>query len=145
MSERKASELTLVLIKPDAVVRGLIGEIISRLERKGLKIVGLKMMQLNRERAEKLYVVHKGKPFFEGLIKHMTSAPVVALAVEGDGAVEVCRAIVGATDPRKAAPGTIRGDLAISIRENLVHASDSVDSAEYELPLFFSEGEICER
>ncbi len=133
---------TLVIVKPDAVQRGLVGEIIFRLERRGLKIVGLKMMQIGRELAAKHYGVHVGKPFYEGLIDYITSSPVVVMAVEGKGAVEVVRSTMGATDPARAAPGTIRGDLAVEIGRNLVHGSDGPETAAFELGLFFSEEEL---
>jgi len=136
------SEMEFILIKPDGVKRGLIGEIISRIERKGLKIVALKMLTLTREMAEKLYDIHRGKHFFESLIEFITSGPVVAMIVEGDDAVEVIRTLIGPTDGRKAPPGTIRGDYSLSIQENIIHASDSVDRAKYEASIVFSDGEI---
>ena len=135
-------EEEFILIKPDGVVRGLIGEIISRVERKGLKIKALKMLRLTREMAERLYDIHRGKPFFESLVEFMTSGPVVAMIVEGDSAVEVVRTLIGPTDGRKAPPGTIRGDYALSIQENIVHASDSVERARYEASIVFSKEEI---
>ncbi len=135
---------TFVMIKPDGVRRGLIGEIIARFERKGLKIKALKMKKLTREEAERLYDVHKGKPFFEELIEFVTSAPVVGMIVEGDEAVEVVRLMIGPTDGRKAPPGTIRGDYALSIGENVIHASDSPERAEYEISVFFSKEEIID-
>ncbi|MCS7364060.1 MAG: nucleoside-diphosphate kinase [archaeon GB-1867-035] len=137
-----AVERTLVLIKPDGVVRGLVGEVIRRLEQKGLKIVGLKMMLLSRERAEELYAVHRGKPFFEGLINYVTSAPIVAIAVEGKSAVRVVRNIIGLTNPAEARPGTIRGDFALSIDRNIVHAADSVENASRELSIIFNSDEF---
>ena len=120
-----AVERTFVMIKPDAVKRGLVGEIIARFERKGLKIKALKMKWLTREEAEKLYEVHRGKPFFEELVEFITSGPVVAMILEGDSAVEVVRLMIGPTDGRKAPPGTIRGDFALDIGVNVIHASDS--------------------
>lgn len=135
-------ERTLVLIKPDGVVRGLVGEVIGRLERKGLKIVGLKMLKLSRERAEELYAVHRGKPFFEGLIEYVTSAPIVAIAVEGKNAVRVVRNIIGLTNPADAKLGTIRGDFALSIDRNIVHAADSVENALRELSIIFNSDEF---
>lgn len=128
-----------ILIKPDGVRRGLIGEIISRIERKGLRIKALKMLKLSREMAEKLYDVHRGKSFYESLIEFVTSGPVVAMVVEGDNAIEVVRTMIGPTDGRKAPPGTIRGDFALSIQENLVHASDTPERARYEAEIVFSE------
>lgn len=135
-------ERTLVLVKPDGVQRGLVGEVISRLERKGLRLVGLKLMRVTRELAERHYDVHRGKPFFPGLIEFITSGPVVAMVWEGPQAVAVVRNLMGATDARKAAPGTIRGDLALDVGHNLVHGSDSEETAAREVNLFFSEHEI---
>ena len=133
---------TLVLVKPDAVQRKLAGEIISRLEKKGLKIVALKMLQMDRELAEQHYAIHKGKPFFPGLVDFITSGPIVAAVVEGENAVEVVRRLMGETDPLKAAPGTIRGDFGLDIGQNLIHGSDSGENAAKEINLFFSEKEI---
>jgi nucleoside-diphosphate kinase len=130
-------EQTLVLIKGDGVRRRLIGEIIRRLENKGLAIRDLKMMRVSRELAEEHYAEHREKPFFGELVEFITSAPVVAMRVEGEGAIGVVRSLMGATDPAKAAPGTIRGDLALSMPDNLVHGSDSPQSAARELKLFF--------
>lgn len=137
-----AVERTLILIKPDGVVRGLIGEVIRRVERKGLKIVGLKMLHLSREKAEELYAVHRGKSFFESLIDYVTSAPIVAIAVEGKNAVRVVRNIIGLTDPADARLGTIRGDFALSIDRNIVHAADSVENASRELSIIFNSDEF---
>ena len=131
------TEQTLVLIKPDGVQRGLIGEVIARYEQKGLKIVGMKLQQLPRITAEALYAVHHGKSFYDVLIEFMTSAPIVALAIEGRGAIELVRVINGDTNPRKSQPGTIRGDLSIDITHNVVHASDSSKSAQRELDIVF--------
>jgi len=135
-------ERTLVIIKPDAVQRGLIGETVSRLERRGLKIVGMKLMQIDEELARRHYSVHRGKPFFEGLIDYITSAPVVVMVVEGPKAIEAVRLTMGATDPVNAAPGTIRGDYALDILRNLVHGSDGPDTARAEVALFFGENEL---
>ncbi|MBM3156762.1 MAG: nucleoside-diphosphate kinase [Chloroflexi bacterium] len=135
-------ERTLVLVKPDAVQRGLIGEIISRIEKTGLKPVALKMLHMDRELAGRHYAIHQGKPFFEGLVGFITSSPLVAAVFEGHNAVEVVRKTMGATDPVKAAPGTIRGDLALDIGRNAVHGSDSKENAEKEINLFFSPKEI---
>ena len=135
-------ERTLVIIKPDAVQRGLIGETVSRLERRGLKIVGMKLMQIDEELARRHYSVHRGKPFFEGLIEYITSAPVVVMVVEGPKAIEAVRLTMGATDPVNAAPGTIRGDYALDILRNLVHGSDGPDTARTEVALFFGETEL---
>ncbi len=133
-------ELEFLLIKPDGVRRGLVGEIIRRLEAKGLRITRLKMLQLTRECAEKLYDVHRGKEFYEKLVEFMTSGPVVAVLVEGDGAVEVVRTMIGPTDGRRAPPGTIRGDFSTSILENVVHAADSEERARYEAEIAFDPG-----
>ena len=135
-------ERTLVIVKPDAVQRGLIGEVLGRLEARGLKLVGLKMMAISQELARRHYAVHTGKPFFESLISYITSAPVVVAVLEGKDAVALVRSTVGATNPVQAAPGTIRGDLAVEIGRNLVHASDSLETAKAEVALFFSEEEI---
>jgi nucleoside-diphosphate kinase len=136
------AERTFVMIKPDGVKRGLVGEIISRFERKGLKIKALKMKWMTREEAEKLYEVHKGKPFFEDLVNFVTSGPVVAMILEGDSAIEVVRLMIGPTDGRKAPPGTIRGDFALDIEANVIHASDSKESYEREYKVFFTDNEI---
>ena len=135
-------ETTLILIKPDGVQRGLIGEIINRLERKGLKIVGLKLMQASDKNANDHYAEHVGKPFFNSLVEFITSSPLVALAVQGDNAVVVARNLMGSTNPQEAAPGTIRGDFGMTIGMNLIHGSDSTDSAKRELGIFFDESEI---
>ena len=135
-------ERTLVFVKPDGVQRGLAGEIISRLERKGLKIVALKMLRMDRAMAERHYGIHRDKPFFSSLVDFITSGPIVAAVVEGRQAVEVVRRLMGDTDPLKAAPGTIRGDFGMEVQENLIHGSDSVENARKEISLFFSEKEI---
>ena len=135
-------ERTLVLLKPDAVQRRLVGRIISRFEDKGLKIVGMKLMQVTQELAERHYAEHREKPFFSELVSFITSSPIVAMVVEGPGAINEVRRLMGKTDPREAAPGTIRGDYGLSITQNLVHGSDSPESAAREIPIFFSEGEI---
>lgn len=132
------TEQTLVLIKPDGVQRGLIGEIIARYEHKGLKIVGMKLQQLPRETAEELYATHQGKSFYDVLIEFITSAPIVALAIEGRGAIELVRTLNGETDPKKSQPGSIRGDFSINITHNIVHASDSPKSAQRELEIVFT-------
>jgi len=133
---------TLVLIKPDAIERGLAGEIISRLERKGLKIIALKMLQMDKSMAERHYAIHEGKPFFPALVDFITSSPIIAAVVEGKNAVEVVRRMMGETDPLHAAPGTIRGDFGLDIGRNLIHGSDSEENAQEEINLFFSEEEI---
>ena len=137
-------ERTLVLVKPDAVQRGLAGEIIGRLERRGLKLAGMKLMRVTPELARRHYGAHVGKPFFEGLVKFITSSPLVAIAVEGENAVDVVRTTMGATNPAEAAPGTIRGDFGLTIGANLIHGSDSAESAAAELALFFGEGEVVD-
>ncbi|MCX6041443.1 MAG: nucleoside-diphosphate kinase [Caldilinea sp.] len=136
-------ERTFVMVKPDGVQRGLIGEILGRLERRGLKVVGLKLLQVSDELARRHYAVHEGKPFFAGLIRYITSAPVVAMVVEGTQAVAAVRQTVGATRPHEAAPGTIRADLALEIGRNLVHASDAPETAAAEIALWFG-GEVVE-
>lgn len=135
-------ERTLVLIKPDAMQRGLAGEILSRLEKRGLRIVALKLLQVDRPMAERHYGEHVGKPFYEGLVAYITSCPIVAAVFEGTGAVEAVRTSMGTTNPREAGPGTIRGDLGLEIGRNLIHGSDSIESAGREIALFFSEREI---
>ncbi|RKY15858.1 MAG: nucleoside-diphosphate kinase [Planctomycetota bacterium] len=137
-----AVERTLVLVKPDGVARRLVGEVISRIERKGLKIVALKMLKVSREQAERHYAVHKGKPFYESLLAFITSGPVVAMVVEGESAIEVVRNLMGPTSGLKAPAGTIRGDFSLSIQFNIVHGSDSPESAAYEIPIFFDDTEI---
>ena len=136
------AERTLVLLKPDAVQRGLVGGIIARLEGRGLKIAGLKMMQMDMALARRHYAEHVDKPFFPDVAGFMTSRPLVAMAVEGDNAVEVVRTTMGATNPRNAAPGTIRGDWAVDIGKNLIHGSDSPESAERELAIFFADADL---
>jgi len=138
------SERTLVLIKPDGVDRGLVGEITGRFERAGLKILALKMMLVPRELAEKHYSVHRGKPFYEALVEFISSGPVVALVLEGENAIARVRRLMGATDPTQAAPGTIRRDLATSVTHNLVHGSDSPETARQEIANFFGEAELLE-
>jgi nucleoside-diphosphate kinase len=137
-------QTTLIILKPDAVQRGLMGQIISRFEAKGLQIVGAKFMKVPTAIAEKHYAEHAAKPFFGSLISFITSTPVMVLAVRGREAVAVCRTLIGATDGANAAPGTIRGDFGISKSVNLVHGSDSPASAERELGIWFSAGEIAE-
>ena len=130
------------MIKPDGVRRGLVGEIIARFERRGFRIKALKMKWLTREEAEKLYEVHRGKHFFDELVEFVTSGPVVAMVLEGPGAIEVVRSMIGSTDPSKAAPGTIRGDYALTIDSNIIHASDSREAYEREVKVFFNSDEI---
>jgi nucleoside-diphosphate kinase len=135
-------ERTFVAIKPDGVERGLIGEIIGRFEKRGLKLVGLKQMQMATDLAERHYGEHKGKPFFEGLVNFITSGPIVAMVWEGKGAIALCRSVIGATSPAAAAMGTIRGDLALDISRNMVHGSDGPESAAREIGLFFTNDEL---
>ena len=135
-------ERTLVLCKPDAVQRGLVGRIVARFEEKGLKIVGLKMLHVDETLARRHYQEHVEKPFFSDLVSFITSSPVVAMAIEGENAIEVVRKLMGVTNPQQAAAGTIRGDYGLDLTKNLVHGSDSHASAQRELPLFFSPEEI---
>jgi|TARA_B100000809_G_scaffold52657_1_gene48020 nucleoside-diphosphate kinase len=137
-------ERTLVLVKPDGVQRGLIGEIVGRLERRGLKLVGMKLMQVDDALARQHYGEHVDRPFFPGLVGFITSSPVVAMAWEADNAVEAVRSTMGQTNPTTSPPGTIRGDLALDIGRNLVHGSDSPESAQRELELFFTEAELLD-
>lgn len=137
-----AVQRTFVMIKPDGVRRNLVGEIISRFEKRGMRIVGLKMVKMTREMAERLYEEHKGKSFYEELVNYVTSGPVVAMVIEADEAVSVVRKMIGATDPKEAAPGTIRGDYALSKAENVIHASDSLEKAQREMAIFFSPEEL---
>lgn len=136
------TEKTFVMLKPSCVNRGLIGEVISRFERKGLVIKGLKMLVMTRELAERLYEVHKGKEFYEKLINTVTGKRVVALLLEGREAITVVRKLIGATDPAKAEPGTIRGDLGLDLTDNIIHASDSRESYHREAPIFFDQSEL---
>jgi nucleoside-diphosphate kinase len=136
------TERTLILIKPDAVQRALVGRLIERYEDRGLRLVGLKMVHVDRVLAERHYAIHRAKPFFAGLVDFIVSAPLVALAVEGPNAIAVCRAINGATRPDEAAPGSIRGDFALETGQNLVHASDSPATAADELSLWFADDEL---
>ena len=137
-------ERTLVLVKPDGVQRGLIGEILTRLERKGLKVVGLRLLEVPGEMAERHYAVHAGKHFYAGLLEFITSGPVAAIALEGPDAIATVRRVVGQTMPNEAAPGTIRGDLGISGLRNLIHASDSPETATFELDLWFGPSGLVE-
>lgn len=133
---------TFVAIKPDGVQRGLIGDIVSRFEKKGLKIIGMKFMQVTKQLAENHYGEHKGKPFFDGLVSFITSGPILAMVLEGKDAIAVSRTVIGATNPVTAAPGTIRGDLALEIGRNIVHGSDGPESAKREIGIFFSDEEL---
>ncbi len=135
-------ERSLILLKPDAVLRGLVGDIIARFERKGIKITALKMIQISQELAEKHYAVHKDKPFFRELVQFITSGPVVAMVLEGNSVIREVRKIVGATSPLDAEPGTIRADFGLDVTRNLVHASDSEETAKEEIANFFTENEL---
>ncbi|MGD9029294.1 MAG: nucleoside-diphosphate kinase [Anaerolineae bacterium] len=135
-------ERTLIIMKPDAVQRGLIGRIITRFERRGLRIAAMKLMQITRELAERHYAIHEGKPFYEPLLAYITSSPVVVTVLEGNDAIEIARRTMGATNPDEAAPGTIRADFGLEIGRNLVHGSDGPETAAFEVPLFFEEEEI---
>ena len=138
-------ERTLIIVKPDAVQRGLTGEVIRRFEARGLRIVGMKFMQVSRELAEKHYAVHQGKPFFNGLVDYIVSSPVVVIALEGTNAIEAARGTIGATNPAKAGAGTIRGDFGLEIGRNLVHGSDSPENGLIEIANFFTEAEAISR
>jgi nucleoside-diphosphate kinase len=135
-------ERTLILVKPDGVQRGLMGEIIDRFERRGLKLVGMKFIQMSRELAERHYAVHQGRPFYHDLVNYITSGPVVAMAWEGKDAIKAARNTIGATNPAEAGAGTIRGDLGMEIGRNLVHGSDSPENGVKEVDLFFAEAEL---
>lgn len=137
-------ERTLVLIKPDGVQRGLIGEVIARLERRGLRLVGMKFMPMSRDLAARHYAEHEGKPFFPGLVEYITSGPLVAMVWEGTQAIGVVRTVMGVTRPHEAAPGTIRGDFALDVGRNIVHGSDGPQSAAREISLFFDQSELIE-
>jgi nucleoside-diphosphate kinase len=135
-------ERTLVIIKPDGVQRGLIGPIIDRLERRGLRLAAMRLLLITPELAARHYAIHKGKPFYDGLIGFITSGPVVAAVIEGEDAINIVRKTMGTTNPAESEPGTIRGDFGLEIGRNLVHGSDGPDTAAYEIPLYFSEDEI---
>ena len=135
-------ERTFIMIKPDGVPRNLVGEVIRRFETKGFKLVGLKFLSVSKELAEKHYDVHKERPFFGGLVQFITSSPVVAMVWEGDGVVASARNLIGATNPLTSPPGTIRGDLGVSVGRNLIHGSDAIDTAQYEIALWFTPEEL---
>ncbi|MDJ1171933.1 nucleoside-diphosphate kinase [Roseofilum sp. BLCC_M154] len=137
-------ERTFIAIKPDGVQRGLVGNIITRFESKGFKLVGLKLMKVSRELAEQHYDVHKERPFFAGLVEFIISSPVVAMVWEGDGVVASARKLIGATNPLSAEPGTIRGDLGVSVGRNLIHGSDAIETAQREIALWFKEDELAD-
>ena len=138
-----AVEQTLILCKGDAVQRGLVGEIIARIERRGYVLVAMKLLRVDKALAERHYAEHQGKPFFKGLVDYITATPIVAMVVSGESAIDGWRQMIGATDPRKAAPGTIRADFAQTVGRNLVHGSDSPQSAEREIAIWFSPSELC--
>jgi nucleoside-diphosphate kinase len=144
MQQKRGNNLerTLIIVKPDGVQRGLVGEIIKRFEARGLRIVGMKFMQVSRELAEKHYEIHKGKPFFEGLVDYITSSPVVVMALEGTNAIQNARNTIGATRPHEAGGGTIRGDFALEVGRNLVHGSDSPENGLAEIANFFAPEEL---
>ena len=137
-------ERSFVMVKPDGVQRELVGEIIGRFEKKGVKIVGLKLMMLSKEKAEKHYECHNGKSFFDDLIKFITSGPVTAMVFEGENVINIVRKMVGATDPANANPGTIRGDFVLDMGQNVIHASDTLENAKREIAIFFNEEELIE-
>ncbi|HYW02132.1 MAG TPA: nucleoside-diphosphate kinase [Candidatus Acidoferrum sp.] len=136
------SERTFVFLKPESVMRGLIGEIVSRFERKGLLLIGAKLIQLTTDQAQMLYQVHTGKPFFQELVSHVTSAPVFVMVWQGPNAVTIARNLIGATNPANATPGTVRGDFALNVTPNAIHGSDSTENAKRELSIFFTEKEL---
>ncbi|MGE4350191.1 MAG: nucleoside-diphosphate kinase [Candidatus Berkiella sp.] len=140
-----ALERTLSIIKPDAVAKNVVGEVIARFEKAGLRVIAARMMQLSQEQAESFYEVHKERPFFNDLVKFMISGPVLVQVLEGENAIKVNRDVMGATNPKEAAPGTIRADFAVSIDENAVHGSDAEDTAKREIAFFFKGNELCER
>ena len=140
-----AVERTLSIVKPDGVAKNLIGEVYRRFEKAGLKIVAAKMLKLRQDQAEGFYAVHKARPFYADLVRYMTSGPVMVQVLEGDDAIKANRDIMGATNPKQAAPGTIRADFAASIEENVVHGSDGPETAKNEIAFFFSEAELCPR
>jgi nucleoside-diphosphate kinase len=140
-----AIERTLSIIKPDGVQKNVIGEVYRRFEQAGLKIIAARMLHLTIAQAEAFYAVHRERPFYQDLVRYMTTGPVIAQVLEGDNAIEVHRKIMGATDPKKADPGTIRRDLAASIEENVVHGSDAVETARQEISFFFAQADVCPR
>lgn len=138
------TERTLVFLKPEAVMRRLMGKIVSRIERRGLTIAAMKLLQPTRKQAEKIYEVHKGMNFYEPLIDHVTSGPILAMVIEGPNAISILRNIIGKTNPIEAQPGTIRGDFALNVQKNMIHASDSLENAKKEIKILFSSDEILE-
>lgn len=139
-----SKQRTFVMIKPDAVQRGLVGEIITRFEKKGIKLVAMKLVSVSKELAEKHYGIHKGKPFFEPTVKYITSSPVVAMVLEGNNAIEMVRGMMGKTNPQEASMGTIRGDYGQFIGRNIVHGSDGPDTAKFEIGLWFKDEELSD-
>lgn len=139
-----ANELSFVIVKPDGLHRGLVGEVIARFEKKGLKLRGLKLIKITPAQAEKQYQCHKGKAFYDKLVKFMTSGPSVVMVLEGNNSLKVVRRVVGVTDPTLAEPGTLRGDFSLDITQNIVHASDSPESCAFEWPIYFSPQELAE-
>lgn len=137
-------ERTFAMLKPDTVQRGLVGEVLGRLERKGFRIAAMKLIRVSPEQARRHYAVHEGKPFYDGLVRYITSSPVVALVLEAPNAVAQLRLAVGATKPNEAAPGSIRGDFGVDLSNNLMHAADSIENAQYETGVYFSAGEIVD-
>jgi nucleoside-diphosphate kinase len=135
-------ERTLIIVKPEGVQRGLVGEVLGRFEAKGFKLVGLKLIHMTRELAERHYAEHQGKSFYDGLVRHITSSPVVVGVLEGPGAIAITRAMMGVTKPAEAAPGTIRGDLGLEVGLNIIHGSDGPEAAVREIALFFADGEL---
>lgn len=142
MTDLLSTEKTFLLLKPDAIQRGLIGTIISRLENKGMQILSMKMVQVTQDQAMRQYACHKDKPFFDSLVEFITSSPCVALVVKGRNAIKLCRSLMGATDPAESLPGTIRGDFSSDTKHNLIHGSDSPESYEHEVKVYFTEDEI---
>ena len=140
-----AVERTLSIVKPDGVAKNLIGEVYCRFEKAGLRVIAAKMLKLRQDQAEGFYAVHKARPFYADLVRYMTSGPVMVQVLEGEGAIQLNRDIMGATNPKQAAPGTIRADFAASIEENVVHGSDGPETATNEIAFFFSEAELCPR
>lgn len=138
----KQSERTLLFVKPDGVMRGLMGEVVRRIEKKGLLITAIKLVRLNKVQAENFYDVHRGKPFFELLVEHVTSGPILVMVIVGPEAISVVRRLIGETSSFEAEPGTVRGDFGISVTKNVVHASDSMENAEKEISFFFKKHEI---
>jgi len=138
------TERTLVFLKPEAILMRLMGEIIGRIEKRGLTIVAMRLLQLTQKQAERIYEVHEGKTFYAPLIEHVTSGPILAMVVEGPNAVSIIRNMIGKTDPLEAQPGTIRGDFAVNVQKNIIHASDSLENAGKEIAIFFKADEILD-